>query len=139
MIDELRRRGLVAGEDGSAALTPAGRELTDRVVLARREELDASLADDRAGRTPEVHALLQRLARELAGSVRRIPAVAVSPTDSNAAAQRGAVEVTGIARLGKRTKQLVKRLRPGDVAMIDHHDLDRVSAEDLVACGVAAC
>lgn len=46
-------------------------------------------------------------------------------------------EVTGIARLGKRTKHLVKRLRPGDVAIIDHRDLDRVSGEDLVACGVA--
>jgi uncharacterized membrane-anchored protein len=47
-------------------------------------------------------------------------------------------EVAGIARLGKRTKHLVKRLRPGDVAVIDHRDLDRVSGEDLVACGVAA-
>ncbi|HEX7290779.1 MAG TPA: putative cytokinetic ring protein SteA [Conexibacter sp.] len=46
-------------------------------------------------------------------------------------------EVAGIARLGKRTKHLVKRLRPGDVAIIDHRDLDRVSGEDLVACGVA--
>ena len=47
-------------------------------------------------------------------------------------------EVEGIARLGKRTKQLVKRLKPGDVAVIDHEDLDRVSAEDLVASGVKA-
>lgn len=46
-------------------------------------------------------------------------------------------EAAGIARLGKRTKHLVKRLRPGDVAIIDHRDLDRVSGEDLVACGVA--
>jgi uncharacterized membrane-anchored protein len=46
-------------------------------------------------------------------------------------------EVAGVARLGKRTKHLVKRLRPGDVAIIDHRDLDRVSGEDLVACGVA--
>jgi uncharacterized membrane-anchored protein len=46
-------------------------------------------------------------------------------------------EAAGIARLGKRTKHLVKRLRPGDVAIIDHRDLDRVSAEELVACGVA--
>jgi uncharacterized membrane-anchored protein len=46
--------------------------------------------------------------------------------------------VAGIARLGKRTKHLVKRLRAGDVAIIDHRDLDRVSGEDLVACGVAA-
>jgi uncharacterized membrane-anchored protein len=47
-------------------------------------------------------------------------------------------EVAGIARLGKRTKHLVKRLRPGDVAIIDHRDLDRVSGEDLVACDVSA-
>src|SRR5262249_27703799 len=38
---------------------------------------------------------------------------------------------------GKRTKHLVKRLKPGDIAVIDHLDLDRVSGEDLVACGVA--
>ncbi len=50
----------------------------------------------------------------------------------------GAQEAAGIARLGKRTKHLTKRLRPGDVAIIDHRDLDRVSGEDLVACGVAA-
>ena len=46
--------------------------------------------------------------------------------------------VAGPARLGRRTKVLVKRLVPGDVAVIDHRDLDRVSAEDLVAAGVAA-
>lgn len=44
--------------------------------------------------------------------------------------------VTGRARLGKRTKQLVKRLEPGDIAVIDHLDLDRVSAEELIAAGV---
>ena len=47
-------------------------------------------------------------------------------------------EVSGPARLGRRTKHLVKRLRPGDVAIIDHRDLDRVSAEDLDAVGVVA-
>jgi len=47
-------------------------------------------------------------------------------------------EVRGIARLGKRTKHLVKRLRRGEIAVIDHLDLDRVSAEDLIACGVEA-
>jgi uncharacterized membrane-anchored protein len=30
----------------------------------------------------------------------------------------------------------VKRLGPGDVAIIDHKDLDRMAAEDLVECGV---
>ena len=47
-------------------------------------------------------------------------------------------EVRGIARLGKRTKHLVKRLRRGDIAIIDHTDLDRVSAEELISCGVEA-
>src|SRR4051794_38813215 len=46
--------------------------------------------------------------------------------------------VSGPARLGRRTKVLTKRLVPGDVAVIDHADLDRVSAEDLVAAGVSA-
>ncbi|HEX2392967.1 MAG TPA: putative cytokinetic ring protein SteA [Solirubrobacterales bacterium] len=46
--------------------------------------------------------------------------------------------VTGTARLGERTKHLVKRLRPGDVAIIDHVDIDRIAAEELIACEVAA-
>lgn len=47
-------------------------------------------------------------------------------------------EVAGPARLGRRTKLLTKRLKAGDVAVIDHRDLDRVSAEDLASIGVAA-
>lgn len=42
----------------------------------------------------------------------------------------------GVARLDKRTKDLVKRLDPDDIAIIDHIDMDRVSAESLVATGV---
>src|SRR3954454_2276966 len=42
----------------------------------------------------------------------------------------------GRARVGKRTKLLVKRLKPGDIAVIDHEDIDRVAADDLVAKGV---
>lgn len=42
------------------------------------------------------------------------------------------------ARVDKRTKNLTKRLRPGEIAIIDHLDLDRVSAEALVACGAGA-
>ncbi len=41
---------------------------------------------------------------------------------------------SGPARVDARTKNLTKRLQPGDVAVIDHEDLDRVSAEALVAC-----
>jgi uncharacterized membrane-anchored protein len=46
--------------------------------------------------------------------------------------------VTGVARVDRRTKNLTKRLRPGDVAVIDHRDIDKVSAEALVACRPAA-
>jgi uncharacterized membrane-anchored protein len=42
--------------------------------------------------------------------------------------------VRGTLRLDGRTKQLTKRLKPGDIAVIDHQDLDRVSAEALLAC-----
>ncbi len=46
--------------------------------------------------------------------------------------------IEGTARLGERTKHLVKRLRPGDVAVIDHRNIDRIAAEELIAAGVAA-
>lgn len=43
-----------------------------------------------------------------------------------------------MVRVDRRTKRLTKRLRPGDIAVIDHEDIDRVSAEALVACRVGA-
>lgn len=46
--------------------------------------------------------------------------------------------IAGVARVDSRTKNLTKRLRPGDVAVIDHVDLDRIAAETLAECGVAA-
>jgi uncharacterized membrane-anchored protein len=46
--------------------------------------------------------------------------------------------IAGTARLDRRTKNLTKRLHPGDIAIIDHVDLDRVSADALVGCKVAA-
>ncbi|WP_305789971.1 putative cytokinetic ring protein SteA [Symbioplanes lichenis] len=46
--------------------------------------------------------------------------------------------LSGTARLDRRTKRLVGRLRPGDIAVIDHVDIDRVAADSLVAVGVAA-
>ena len=47
-------------------------------------------------------------------------------------------DVKGTVKVGVRTKDLVKRLHSGDIAIIDHVDLDRVAAESLVASGVAA-
>lgn len=40
--------------------------------------------------------------------------------------------VRGRARLGRRTKELVSRLEPGEVAILDHEDLDEVAARGLV-------
>src|SRR2546423_13748231 len=60
----------------------------------------------------------------------------VTPAGSGHATRPTRV-VAGPARLGRRTKVLVKRLALGDIAVIDHKDLDRVSAEDLIAVGVA--
>lgn len=48
------------------------------------------------------------------------------------------VGLTGPARLGRRTKELTKRLVAGDVAVIDHEDIDRVAAEALVDMSPAA-
>jgi uncharacterized membrane-anchored protein len=47
------------------------------------------------------------------------------------------MEYTGVARLDRRTKDLTKRLKSGEIAIIDHRDIDRVSAEALVDVGVA--
>lgn len=46
------------------------------------------------------------------------------------------IEFTGPARLDRQTKRLVHRLTPGDVAVVDHADLDRVTAEELLETGV---
>ena len=46
------------------------------------------------------------------------------------------IEFTGSARLDRRTKRLVHRLGDGDVAIVDHTDLDRVTAEELLETGV---
>src|SRR5438046_1767592 len=72
--------------------------------------------------------------------------MAVSKTTPSAvrpapqAAQEGAAPTqerrfAGPARLGVRTKHLVKRLSADDVAIIDHAGIDRVSGEDVLATG----
>jgi uncharacterized membrane-anchored protein len=48
------------------------------------------------------------------------------------------IGVSGVARLDRRTKRLIGRLNPGDIAIIDHADLDRVAADSLVAAKVSA-
>jgi uncharacterized membrane-anchored protein len=56
----------------------------------------------------------------------------------NPARKRPAEHLEGRARVGRRTKDLAKRLEPGEIAVIDHQDLDRVAADALLAAGVAA-
>ncbi len=46
--------------------------------------------------------------------------------------------VRGLVRVDSRTKNLTKRLKPGEIAVIDHQDIDKVSAEALLACKPAA-
>jgi uncharacterized membrane-anchored protein len=64
--------------------------------------------------------------RNLAGTAR----------EKVAAAPRATV-VNGVVRPGKRTKLLTKTLKPGEIALIDHKDIDRVSGEELVRKGVS--
>jgi uncharacterized membrane-anchored protein len=53
-------------------------------------------------------------------------------------ARRRARAPAQAARVDRRTKDLLQRLQPGEIAVVDHEDLDRVSAEGLVAKGAAA-
>jgi uncharacterized membrane-anchored protein len=46
--------------------------------------------------------------------------------------------IRGIARLDRKTKNLVKRLLPGEIAVINHHELDEVCAQALVDAKVKA-
>ena len=45
--------------------------------------------------------------------------------------------ITAVARVDPRTRQLAKRVRRGEIAVIDHVDIDRIAAEALVEAGVA--
>jgi uncharacterized membrane-anchored protein len=66
-------------------------------------------------------------------SRRRLPALLGRRNGARADAP-----IEGTARLGERTKHLVKRLRAGDIAVIDHMDVDRIAAEELIESGVVA-
>ncbi|EXG81392.1 putative cytokinetic ring protein SteA [Cryptosporangium arvum] len=60
------------------------------------------------------------------------------PTLRRPRAADGDSATAGPARLDRRTKRLTQRLKPGDVAIIDHVDIDRVAGDALVASGVSA-
>jgi uncharacterized membrane-anchored protein len=68
-----------------------------------------------------------------------VPTAEESPQVRAATQPLGAVRVIdGPVRPGRKTKLLVKHLVPGDIALVDHLDIDRVSAEELIAAGAAA-
>lgn len=46
--------------------------------------------------------------------------------------------VGGVVRVGRRTKDLAKVIAAGEIAVIDHEDLDTVATESLIAAGVVA-
>lgn len=46
------------------------------------------------------------------------------------------MDYKGKVKLDHKTKNLAKRLKPGDIAVIDHRDLDEVAARSLAAKGV---
>jgi uncharacterized membrane-anchored protein len=73
----------------------------------------------------------------MASSARTRARRLLSPRTARQRAPAGAA-IHGSARLGRRTKDLVKRLGPEDVAIIDHADIDRIAAEELIASGVRA-
>ncbi|MEU8900567.1 putative cytokinetic ring protein SteA [Nocardia sp. NPDC048505] len=46
--------------------------------------------------------------------------------------------LTGVARVDRNTRRLLRRVGPGDVVVLDELDLDRLTADRLVAAGVCA-
>jgi uncharacterized membrane-anchored protein len=52
--------------------------------------------------------------------------------------QTGVVRLAGVVRCDRKTKQLVKRLQPGEIAVIQHVDLDEVAAGGLISAKVKA-
>lgn len=46
--------------------------------------------------------------------------------------------LAGIARVDRRTKDLLTRIQPGEIAVIDHRDIDRIAAEGLIQRKVKA-
>jgi uncharacterized membrane-anchored protein len=73
----------------------------------------------------------------------RAESVDLAPTEAAeripvADAGVGVAGVAGVARVDRRTKDLIKRLEGGEIAVIDHEDMDRVAADGLVEAGVVA-
>ena len=136
--DRARRR-----RDSPAAGEPcAGRH--DHAPAADRQRSRPSLSRREGGRRPDPHADRRRsTTHERRDEVERMLGGASLPGLARALRRIGLLDsrgelrrVQGHARLDRRTKHLTRRVGPDDVAIIDHADLDRVSAEELVESGV---
>lgn len=46
--------------------------------------------------------------------------------------------ITGVARVDRRTRELLRRISPGDIVVLDQLDLDRATADALVEAEIAA-
>lgn len=78
---------------------------------------------------------LERVAGSVRGRSRSVRSDGIPPS---AHVPPSPPDCVGRLRFGRRTKDLVKSLRPGEIAVIAHRNLDRVSAEELAAAGVVA-
>jgi uncharacterized membrane-anchored protein len=101
--------GAPLGDEGERAKVP-----TERVPDGTPDPVHDTNGSRAEATEPRALRLSGRVGRR-----RRIQVAATGP-------------VTGVARVDRRTKRLVKRLHPGEVAIINHEDLDRVAAETLV-------
>ncbi len=135
----VRDGGPVADGTGSDAPTPAVTGTGEPSVDSTAPEaaLDDSAPDD-SSEGPTVHTdVAADEAAEKAASAdagRAEPRAARRLGFGGIRRRNGGTDgpVTGVARVDHRTKVLVKRLAPGDIAIINHEDLDRVAAETLV-------
>ncbi len=111
----------------------AGLADSDTALAHARELLDVAQAGaglTRAGPTRRVR---------LPGAALRLWHAWIGHEDPRR--QRAATVLPGLvgtARVERRTRALLPRLRPGDVAVVDHVDMDRATAQALVDAGVAA-
>lgn len=48
------------------------------------------------------------------------------------------MRIKAVARVDRRTKNLLARIRPGEIAIVDHEDIDQVACDSLASAGARA-
>ncbi len=110
-----------------------------RAICAARPERSQAERAARAAVTLDAMAANPRSPREPASKdTSDVPMPALAPAPLPGGDVAPGRTVSGPVRPGRRTKLLVKHLARGDIALIDHLDIDRVSAEELIAAGAVA-